>query len=316
MKKLTAALLPVSLLLVLIAGLFAFPATAASQVSLTASEVKSDKFTATITFPAVNWQGFEMTLSYPSSVLTTTDDNVDYSCSVTGMNFLPNVSAGSCKFAGTGNPKKDMSSGGMKITVEFTVKDKTASSATLTLKIKSFVDGSNAPLVTYTSGEVYKTLAVTLKADTDTSSHSSSTTTHTDTDSGHSSSTKPVTDTDPKPSTSTKPKTDPEKPSTSTKPRSDSDKPSTSTKPSSDPVTDPATDTSSATSSGFTEIITDDPSTTATGIRTLPTVTLPVRPDDEEDPPALTKGALIGISIGASVVLCGIFVLLGYKRHS
>ena len=171
-------LLVCALLAVSVAVHFAAPAQAATDLTLSASKVSDGAFTVTIAFPAVNWGGFQLNVSYPDGTLSAGTATITSSQSSVMM--MPGAASGG-KIPLTGmntNPGINLSSAKTSISIPFTVKDAEATEAKITVSVVSFVDNANKGLLSSSSYSV----TVTLKASTSTSSTTDTTTTDTKTD--------------------------------------------------------------------------------------------------------------------------------------
>lgn len=333
MKKLL--LISLALLILLSLG-FVFPlpqkTEAATTLSFSATTVAQDAFKVTVTFPVVNWGGFEFTLKFDPSVLqlagrATKSNSEDYEISWQRPDPTAANSSGEYSVTGAGDPLTDMSNSGLVITFPFTVKSSTATTTTITLEVTTFIDKNNNPLLSSAPSP----LTVTLRqgsTTTDTSGSGSSSgsqssgsqssgsqssgTTNTGSGSAGTSDTPSVNSSSSKPTSSANPSSNP----VSSNPETSDTGTETDTQ-----ITDTEsgfeisqTETDAGTGTEGAPPVTDTndaPSGTTTGI-SASADTSTQKPKGGLD---LSTSAIAIISLSVAAFICCLLTLAGFLRH-
>lgn len=303
-------------------------ASAAQPFTMTKSDVSEGAFTVTVNFPAEEWGSFDFVLQFDPAVVqlskkptTATVDNDIYGFTPTRPDIsTANTTDGKYYINGVYPMGENMANAGTKITFHFTVKDTSAQSTQISMTINEFVRPDDTDL-----DSAPASVTVTLKTvDSSTDSGSSESSTVTDTPSSST-----ATDSD----TSNKTDGTPSDTDTSTKPNT-STKTDTATKTDSDAGTQSDTGTDS-------EALTDtesDGSDSDTASETEGTLTDGTDATDSDPFGGLSQsagslgsftnsgtdqgnrkpvstGMVALISLGISVVFCGVLTVVGLLRH-
>ncbi len=300
--------------------------------SMTASKVTDGAFTVTVDFPKVDWNTYNLVITYDPAKIQTAKPTYSVGGTVTTENIDGGNATGTYKL---GALALTPISGGFSITLPFTVKDANATEVQISMSVTEFALNGTAIGATAASPITVTLKTVTPPPSSDTSTNTSTTETSSDSSESDSDTTGTTSTDSEKPTISTNTSTDSDKPTvststkTSTKTSGTTDSDGTTDKTSasdtdSDQITDSETGFPFSSGSGSN---TDDPTTDVTDLPgsdsesettvTGPTIVVPSTSTLKQptDDGKIATSTVAIISIGVAALLCAGLTVLGLMRH-